>query len=208
MNEPAFRLMPCAVLLIESPELVCQFFQGLLMTEIQTKYQPCLHYVQQISEQTTIVMVNSSACEDTTIRSVSLVAVRKVFVLVANIEGLVLRASECGGQVIESNIAGGTCTIEGPEGIIVEACVKAKLNGGGMDSATWLMHSLLKKTGDEDEESDLSAQISASRKSIAHARPIIHTLDVTLMSKHHPQGFVPCPPNSRRPIPFETEVSD
>jgi hypothetical protein len=48
-------------------------------------------------------------------------------------------------------------------------------------------------------------------------RPIIHTLDVQLMTTLTPAGttaagsspssvFIPCPPNSRKPIPFETEV--
>ena len=202
MNDATTRLYPCAVLLIRCPEIVCPFFQSLLQTDIDTCYQPCLHYVQRVSSQSTVILVNSTACEEATLRSISLVAVRKVYLVVNNVESLVLRATECGGQVIESNIESGTCSIGGPEGLVVYACSRT----GKLSGSTWLMNSLLGQAGDTDSDSELSAQLTASRKSIAHARPIIHTLDVSLMTKHHPQGFTPCPPNSRRPVAFETEA--
>ena len=58
----------------------------------------------------------------------------------------------------------------------------------------------------DDDEEDLSAAISAKRFSVSHARPPIHTLDVHLQSDDSPFGLVPCPPNSRTPTPFETDL--
>jgi len=34
----------------------------------------------------------------------------------------------------------------------------------------------------------------------------MHTLNCKIMNTKHPQLFSPCPPNSRTPVPFETEL--
>ena len=54
-------------------------------------------------------------------------------------------------------------------------------------------------TGTDDEVATAVDELSSSQR-----RPIFPTIDVTILSENSAR-FIPCPPNSRVPIPFETE---
>lgn len=121
------------------------------------------------------------------------------------------RALQFGAQVTESNIdyernSGDMCVIEGPEGIIVHVFSNGK-TGALISPCELVMKALLSKPEHDDDRKASSPPESASGPSgVSNPRPLIRTLDVGLQSDYHPLGFISCPPNSRKAIPFETEV--
>lgn len=150
-----------------------------------------------------LILIDSSSCDEKILNKLSLCSVRCIFLYVDNLQEIMLKAIGCGGQVTESKIDSegnkSTCTIEGPEGIILYVSTIPK---NGQPPNEWIVSTIASsRTEDEDEET--RAKIATPRLNF-HPRPIIHTLDVSLLSK---SGFVPCPPNSRKPTPFETDVN-
>jgi hypothetical protein len=124
---------------------------------------------------------------------------------VENCNEIMLRAIGCGGQVIESKIDVehnfGTCTIEGPEGILIYVSSVPRTGFTQQSPTEWLMSKIALNANEERDRPE-PVKIPSQRMSF-HPRPIIHTLDVSLFSKN---GWIPCPPNARKPTPFETDV--
>jgi hypothetical protein len=107
--------------------------------------------------------------------------------------------------VSETNIGakngGDMCVIEGPEGIFFHIFSGAFV--ASRSPSELLINSLLNK---QELNDDVMTTAKRAEVKPVNPRPIIRTLDVALQSDYHPLGFVPCPPNNRKPIPFETEV--
>jgi predicted enzyme related to lactoylglutathione lyase len=199
------HISPMDVILVDNAQLVCAFFQGLFAINLIKHNQPCVYYVQKIGANDTIVLVESGSCDENICSKLSMTSVRHLFVIVDNFQELMLRATASGGQVTESKVDNdsgkSSCTIEGPEGIVVYISSLTR-TGGIISPHEWLMSTIAAQSV-EEEAIDDDVMSSSRRLSLPHARPIIHTLDVSLMSK---KGFIPCPPNSRKATPFETDV--
>lgn len=123
-----------------------------------------------------------------------------------------MRATKAGAQVIESNCddkGGSLCILEGPEGIMITITTHDNMKSQAIHEV--MMNAIRPKGDDDGGESDsdgFSSAPSASNKAITNPRPIIHTLDVSLVSTIHPKGYVTAPPNNRKPVAFETDVSE
>jgi predicted enzyme related to lactoylglutathione lyase len=196
---------PVTLIVVNNPQSTSNFFQSLFNCPFTSHASPCSHHIQKISNMASLILIDSSLCDEDILEKFAVTAVRSIYIYVENCNEMMLRAIGCGGQVIESKIDVehdyGTCTIEGPEGILIYVS-SAPRNGFTQQSPTeWLMSKVA--LTNEDQDRPEPAKIPSQRMSF-HPRPIIHTLDVSLLSKN---GFIPCPPNSRKPTPFETDVS-
>lgn len=126
------------------------------------------------------------------------------------------RAITLGAQVSESNVGASTgdfCVVEAPEGIVVHFISTSFLLRGNGPSDIIINSLIMNKTDQELEKSPKisvdPAVIKSQHQRSARGtkpRPAIRTLEVAVQSDSHPLGIAPCPANSRRPTPFETEV--
>ncbi len=117
------------------------------------------------------------------------------------------------GQVIESNVdqkGGSTCILEGPEGVIIHIISSETIKLQPVYEI--IMGAMrpkgeLEQDGDSDSDGNFSPQMKRTVSIIRNPRPIIHTLDVSIFTINDSGGFIPAPPNNRKPIQFETDVN-
>jgi hypothetical protein len=195
---------PITLIVVNNSQSTCHFFQSLFNIPFVSHSIPCHHFVQKLSPMATLILIDSSLCDEEILEKFATSAVRQIYIYVENCHEILLRATGCGGQVIESKIDvnnnQGTCAIEGPEGILIYVSSIAKNGLPQQTPQDWLMSKIGSTSSDRDQAEPAKAP---SQRLSFHPRPIIHTLDVSLLSK---DGFIPCPPNSRKPTPFETDV--
>jgi len=205
MADPS-KLLPCVIILVEDIDVVGSFLRQTFECPAPTVYQhPCKHAIQSISRDSSILMIQSNDCDEALLASLSTATVRHVFAVVQDASRTQRKATQSGSQVIESNIdqnGGSSCILEGPEGIIFHIISDEKWKSHPCHEI--IMSSMHPK--EEKADSETSEGYSEPEVKPVFPRPIIPTLDVGLLSNTHPSSFVPCPPNSRKPIPFETDV--
>ena len=202
--EPS-KLLSCVLILAEDIEAVGGYLKQVFSCQnSHTSFlHPCKHAVLNISKESTILMIQSSDCDEALLASFAAASVRHIFVTVIDARLAQMRAVQYGGQVIESNIdqnGGNMCIVEGPEGIIIHILAKTDR------PVHEIIMGSMRPKNEKEEDDESEGYSDPTPGTLSNPRPIIHTLDVGLLSNTHPNGFAPCPPNYRKPIPFETEV--
>eukprot|EP01041_Mallomonas_annulata_P006775 gene6775-13729_t len=202
------KLLSCALIVVDELDEMCIFLRSIFDTTEHTVIpHPCKYAVQAVSNESTVVIVQRIGCDDAILASFSTIAVRRIFVAVRDLHKAQTRATQAGGQVIESNVddnGGSVCIIEGPEGIIIHIITHEGIKQQSVHEI--IMDAMHPKNDPDDADSDDFSTETPISNTIRNPRPIIHTLDVSLVSNTHSRGYVPAPPNNRKPIPFETDI--
>lgn len=171
-----------------------------------------------------IVVIDKTSCPKSLFGFIAAVSVSQLFISVKDplvVQNLVTQR-QCGAYVLESNInesGNVVCVLEGPDQLIIH--VLSDETCSTMKSHEIILHAINSKLENEIDppsnsnirSSRISETSSAMKtqakktklKANANPRPIIPTLKVEILSDCS-QNYVPCPPNSRQPIPFETEM--
>ena len=213
------HFFPSTIILVTNPTVVCNFFLNLFSIPFLSFTSPFNYYVQKLSTLSSLILIDSLSCEEELLNKLTLYSVKYLFLYLENYNEILTKAINFGGKIHENKVENESnrsyCTIEGPEGIIIYLSTFPK---NGQSSHEWIMSTIgssrLEDEDDDDDEEEENDEdddnrnknknkIPTPRHSV-HPRPIIHTLDVSLLSKN---GFIPCPPNLRKPTPFETEVN-
>ena len=135
-----------------------------------------------------------------------------------DLEAVQSRTTTVGAIVTESTQE--SCTIEGPEGLLVRAFSSVIGNSSSDEqylSSLLCLSSELNENNDTDVDGEDDSTVHhalVNRRSfekMSLSRPQFNSLDVTLFTnikqtRHKKSEFIPCIPNSK-PTPFETDVS-
>lgn len=194
------EFLQCNIILVDNIEDASKFFQIMFESPVIQMMSPFQYSYQKISEKSTLTLVDVALCDEKMIAALSLVAVRRIFVL-DDLAKYPSRINALGKSVKDGQTS---YVIEGPEHIVVHL----SSNKTHTSPHELLINSFKSITIESecDDNNQLTSQINARRMSMSHARPIIHTLEVSLQDKNSINGLIPCPPNSRKAIPFETDV--
>ena len=196
-------LLTNLIVLVENLDQVATFFHNIFNFEPPSVHNQPFHHKQlKISDTSVLILVKSSSCDAALLTTLNNLAVRRFFVVVNNVQLIQERSLKAGANLVETlnDKSGNGFVIEGPERLFMH--VISESNSVSVKTQM-MLNSLLPKQSEPDSEDEVVVALKAPS---ANPRPVIHTLNCKIMTMNHPQLFSPCPPNSRTPVPFETEL--
>ena len=193
--------------------------------EMLTK--PVLHRVILVSSGSSIILVQKGSCNVATLATFGCLAVKHVFIAVDDPAEVRNRAANVGGDVrVIEEPDGSSATVsffEGTSELIFHA-LKSERGRPGPNPHDVLMNKIwsqLEKDADapdggaggagalgETTPTPVTTPLATAKKprdAPKNPRPIIRGLEVSVLSNNS-KSYVPCPPNARSPVPFETEI--
>jgi len=202
----------------------------------ETLTKPVLHRVIVATSGSSIILVQKGSCNVATLATFSCLAVKHVFIAVDDPAEVWNRAGNVGGDVsVNAEPDGSSATVsyfEGTSELIFHA-LKSERGRPGPNPHDVLMNKIwsqLEKDADAPDGVGVSsgagsggggavgeakgsptpvttpvATAKKPRDAPRNPRPIIRGLEVTVLSNNS-KSYVPCPPNARTPVPFETEI--
>ncbi len=158
---------------------------------------PIKHFYVTISNGTEIFLIQKSLCNVEQTQYFQSISIRHITLAASKLDDVEKKASRFGGRVLECNYDN-ICVIECPEGILffittVERSVHK----------SWFYDYIISAL--PTRTSDSSVERFSLRALDIPAGPPIPTLEAAILSNNG-KSHVVFPPNSRQPIPFETET--
>lgn len=204
------KLLSNSCILVDNTELIVSFFRDVFgIGPAKSSTRPMHHSIIQLSSDDSILLIQKSSCTPAQISyfGANCAVARHIFMIVKDPTNVLKIATQAGGHVTESNCddnGDSYIVFEGPETITFHVTNEHRakklrvhdilLNGLGSDQ--------LDDGGRSRAETvTKSRTIPRAPKNLA---PIIPTLDCSILSNLS-KNYIPCPPNSRKPVPFETE---
>ena len=196
--------------------------------------KPSLSYkmVKLSNKYQTIMIVNQDAVTDDTVNEkLQYISTKHIYATVNDISSFQTRATSLGVSLNESNIdekTGSICVFDGPENVLVHVIARDKaanydtnelfINFLGVqneeDSINNLQispiadmkdHEISENDKEEIKKTNSTDELNLLSKNRPIRKTIIPTLGSTILSNNS-KSHVNLPPNSRTPIPFETEL--
>lgn len=210
-------LLASYCILVDNIDLVSTFFSQVFEGIPHETFQTPIRYTTiHFSGTEAVLLVQKGSCSASQLASFSQSATRQVFLINEDPLKIQRLAVQADGQVSEAcneNEDGDNfCIFEGPESITFN--IFDPIRGNKIRIHEMVLNAAL---GDEDREGDQnqnsqsqssspspSPAFTTVKKKKKPTPPPIPTLDSTILSNCS-RNYVPCPANSRKPIPFETE---
>ena len=205
------KILPSLCLLVDDIDRIIGFI--IQVFEVPHPFvasKPANHCILEISTDNVILIVQKSSINPShssysgSDRTFS----KQIFLSVKDPAKIEKLATQAGGQVTESNVdeSGRSFIVfEGPENILFHVLSHDRRK----DVYSYILNSLANSDQPDDDRDVRSRESPPPRRNTARAipknpAPHIPTLDVSILSNLS-KNYVPCPPNSRQPIPIETE---
>jgi hypothetical protein len=212
VSNPPFKLLSITTLLVDNIEIVMKFFISVFSSRSHDILEkPVRHCIVELPNDQKIFIVQKSSCNQAQLSYFTQVSVSQIYMSVNSPVNTLALATEAGARISESDIdgAGGNfCIIEGPSGLYFH--ISNHLKSSKSEDLIFSSSIFDEDRPETRERNDSITPPSPSpkvnrRMQNKRPAPIFRSLDVQILSNFS-KNFIPCPPNSREPIQFETEL--